>query len=44
MDVEMDSVTGIPSVSNFIKKMPINPIIIVIIVLVILGYILFLEI
>ena len=41
MDVEMDSVTGIPSVSNFIKKMPINPIIIVIIVLVILGYILF---
>tara|TARA_Y100000389_G_scaffold203343_1_gene251476 strand:+ start:1760 stop:2623 length:864 start_codon:yes stop_codon:yes gene_type:complete len=41
MDVEMDSITGVPSIGNIFKSFPLNPNIIIIIVVVIVGYIIF---
>ena len=40
MNVEMDSVTGVPTLSNYFNNLPLNPIFIVIIVIVILSYVL----
>lgn len=40
MNVEMDSVTGVPTLSNYFNSLPLNPSFIVLIVVVILAYIL----
>ncbi len=40
MNVEMDSVTGVPALSNYFNSLPLNPIFIVIIIIVILAYVL----
>jgi hypothetical protein len=40
MNVEMDSVTGVPALSNYFNSLPLNPIFIVIIIIVILSYVL----
>lgn len=40
MNVEMDSVTGVPTLSNYFNSLPLNPSFIVVIVVVILAYIL----
>tara|TARA_A100001011_G_scaffold318162_1_gene337835 strand:- start:573 stop:1448 length:876 start_codon:yes stop_codon:yes gene_type:complete len=41
MNVEMNSITGVPSITNLFKTLPINPNIIIIVVVVIVGYIIF---
>ena len=38
MDVEMNSITGIPTLENYYKYMTFNPILIVIIIVIILVY------
>ena len=40
MNVEMDSVTGVPALSNYFNSLPLNPTFIVIIIIVILAYVL----
>ena len=38
---KMNSITGVPSITNLFKTLPINPNIIIIVVVVIVGYIIF---